>query len=159
MNSKEKHIVSHSLRTCFSMPPSVSAFLAPWMFVKHEILRSQVSNRTIALHIAYKTAVTRARASINNSRSFFTACWMIGTALFFMFFWWCANIFISSSSILLQWGYRPSDSRKQLRYSSSSVLSLLSELLRSMLWVAGRSGFVVPFCSESVGFSRAVPAS
>jgi hypothetical protein len=68
------------------------------------------------------------------------------------------NIFVSLANILLQSGLRPSHSRKQLTYSSSSVSSL-SELLLSLPGVAGRSGFGVLFCLRSLGLSGVVPAS
>jgi len=44
-------------------------------------------------------------------------------------------------------------------YSSSSVPSSTSELLRWLLGVAGPSGFGVPFCLGSVGFPEVVQAS
>jgi len=122
------------------------------------MLPSPVSNHTIASRVVYKAAVTCARASINNSGSSFTAGWMIGTALFPSFPPWCGNIFDSSSNILLQSGLRPSHPRKQLTYSSSSVLSS-SKLLLLLPGVAGRSGFRVLFCLGSVGLSGVVPAS
>jgi len=82
-----------------------------------------------------------------------------GMALFPIVLSWCANIFISSSNILLQSGSRPSYSSQQLTYSSSSVPSLSCKLLLLPLGVAGRSGFGVPSCLGSVGFSGVVLVS
>ena len=102
--------------------------------------------------------MTCAPVSINNSGSSFTAWWKIGTGVFPIVLLCCANIFVSSSNILLQSGSRTSPSRKQLTYSSYSVL-WTSELMLSLPGVAGRSGLRVPFCLGSVGLSGVVQAS
>jgi len=95
---------------------------------------------------------------MKHSGSSFTGCWKIGTAMFRTVLSWCANIFVSSSKILLHLGSRPTHSRKQLTYSSSLVSS--SSVLRiSLPGVAGLSGFGVLYCSGSVGFSGVIPAS
>jgi len=106
----------------------------------------------------YPAAAIWVQASINNLGSSFTACWKMGTALLPIFSLWCANIFLSSFNILLQFWLRPSDSRKQLTYSSYSV-SLLSELLLLLLGVAGWSDIGVQFCIGSVGCSGVILAS
>lgn len=103
------------------------------------------------------TAVICVQTSIYTSRSSFTACWTMGIALLPILLSWCANVFVSSSNILLQSGSRLSHSRKQLTYSSSSVSSSAQHLLP--LGVAGQSRFGVPIFFGLLGFHEVIPAS
>jgi len=122
------------------------------------MLPSGVLNRNKPSHITHTAAVIWAPASINYSGSLFTAYCKIGMTLLPIVLSWCATIYISSSNILLQSGSRPSHCRKRLIYSSSLVL-VSSDLVLSLLEVAGWSGFGAPCCIGLVGVSGVVQAS
>jgi len=91
VNWKENDKDSYSLYTGILLPPSVCNVLCTWSFQKYKMLPSRVSNRSIALHIAFMATVLCAQASVSNLESLFTTCWMMGMTVLTICFLWCAG--------------------------------------------------------------------